>query len=962
MILFLFFCSGATALIYEVLWSKYLSLMFGSTVQAQTVVLAVFMGGLALGNRLFGKRADALNRPLRVYGYIEIAIGLYAFFFSGIYNLADAVFVKVGSSILDRSWLLLGLKATLSVALLLGPTVLMGGTLPLLAAWLQKNGVEPGRLSARFYSVNSLGAVCGAGLAGFFLVRQLGMVSTSQMTALANVLIGATAIGLARHQREGETISLATDVPVQSQTQSTAARWAAALVMVTGGVSMGLEVLASRAMSLLFGSSLQSFAIVLMAFILGIGLGSSLIASSRFKRWKSEKVATTLLLAAAIWIGLLIFRIESWVEYYRWARTGLSRNEVGYLLNQLLSGFIAMVILGVPAALLGAVLPLLMRVVSEDAKTLGDKIGRLLTWNTLGAVGGVLATGFVLMPQIGLRNSFATLAMVLGLVAATVAFVKHHRRLAIFSTGVIGLLLMLFLTGTEGWKYVFSSGVFRSRETVFDPQAMDVRRKLVEILFYEDAPDATVSVEHNLKIADSISLRINGKPDASTGGDLLTQYLCAHLPMAARPDAKEVFVLGMGSGVTAGAVLGHPVERVTIAENCEPVLRTAHFFAKYNNGVMTNARSRIWVEDARTILKLSPQEYDLIILEPSNPWTVGVGSVFSQEFYRLVSTRLKEDGIVVQWFHIYEMHDGIVSMVLRTFNSVYPFTEVWDCGWGDIIMLGARQPWKMDLANYGKIFERELPRQQLESAGLKTPEVLLARQLASQRTAFAIAGEGAIQSDWFPILEYEAPKAFYTGVSSPMLGDFDERTIQTSLAPEGKRTALRSLSNSALKDMFANYGSINVAFLQLVKLRLNTNSTAAAESSLASLPSVLRSLENPPSPLKAPENASERLKELIQAANQLEANPDQRREAIQQIETILGAYREPDSQKASQWTPSFFAVLGARHSLGLGDYASARRLIELGRKIGPADAQLEYLARIVEREQSMNSKLVSSRN
>jgi len=491
---------------------------------------------------------------------------------------------------------------------------------------------------------------------------------------------------------------------------------------------------------------------------------------------------------------------------------------------------------------------------------------------------------------------------------------------------------------------------------------MELRRQIVKILFYEDAPDATVSVETNLKKADSINLRINGKPDASTGGDLLTQYLCAHLPMAVRPDAKEVFVLGMGSGITAGAVLGHPVERVTIAENCEPVLRTVHFFDKYNNGVMTNARSRIWVEDARTILKLSPQQYDIIILEPSNPWTVGVGSVFSQEFYRLAASRLKEDGIIAQWFHVYEMHDGIVSMVLRTFNSVYPYTEIWDCGWGDLIMLGARQPWKTDLANYRRILERELPRQQLETAGLKTPEALLTRQLASQRTAFAIAGDGAIQSDLFPILEYEAPKAFYIGVSSPMMAEFDERTAQASLAPEGKRAALGSLSNEALKEMFANYGSINSAFIEIVNLRLKTNSVAEAASSVASLPSLLRLAESPPAPVKPPEDASEQLKALIHAANQLEAGAGQKREAIQQIETILRAYQDPASQKASQWAPSWFAVLGARHSLGSGDHSSAQRLIELGRKVGPSDAQLDYLTRILEREQALNSKLASSRN
>src|ERR1043165_5147148 len=174
MILLLFFCSGMTALVYEVIWSKYLSLLFGSTIYAQTVVLAVFMGGLALGNRLIGKRSDLLQKPLAAYGTLEVVIGLYAFCFSAIYRGADRIFATVGSRLIEHTSALLLFKALLSICLLLGPTVLMGGTLPLLAAWLQKQSDDAGRWSARFYSINSLGAVFGAGMAGFFLVRALG--------------------------------------------------------------------------------------------------------------------------------------------------------------------------------------------------------------------------------------------------------------------------------------------------------------------------------------------------------------------------------------------------------------------------------------------------------------------------------------------------------------------------------------------------------------------------------------------------------------------------------------------------------------------------------------------------------------------------------------------------------------------------------------------------------------------
>src|SRR5215467_10640314 len=277
MILFLFFCSGATALIYEVVWSKYLSLMFGSTIYAQTVVLAVFMGGLALGNRLIGARSDLLREPLGAYGKLELIIGLYAFCFSWIYQGTDHLFVAAGSRLIDYPAALLVWKAVLSVGLLLLPTVLMGGTLPLLAAWLQKQSNDAGRWAARFYSINSLGAVCGAFVAGFFLIRILGLVSSLQMTALVNVLIGFAAIGLSKkgfdevagessaadwRKNRGEQKAEA-DEEAESPEHTTPASLIL-LVALTGGVSMGLEILASRSLSLIFGASVQAFAIVLM--------------------------------------------------------------------------------------------------------------------------------------------------------------------------------------------------------------------------------------------------------------------------------------------------------------------------------------------------------------------------------------------------------------------------------------------------------------------------------------------------------------------------------------------------------------------------------------------------------------------------------------------------------------------------------------------------------------------------
>src|SRR5437867_237253 len=242
LVLGLFFCSGATALVYEVVWSKFLSQMLGSTVYAQTVVLAVFMGGLALGNRFAGRSADGLEQPVRIYGILEIGIGLYGALFSTLYSVADRAFVALGSSMVEHGWLLLGLKALFSTLLLLFPTVLMGCTLPLLAAWLKKHYQEAGQQSALFYGINSLGAVLGAGLAGFYLVENWGLTGTLLLAATANILVGTIAFLLDRGEQSESAAATAAqpgDLPAEAW------RWAALLVGATGGISMGLELLAS---------------------------------------------------------------------------------------------------------------------------------------------------------------------------------------------------------------------------------------------------------------------------------------------------------------------------------------------------------------------------------------------------------------------------------------------------------------------------------------------------------------------------------------------------------------------------------------------------------------------------------------------------------------------------------------------------------------------------------------------
>ena len=934
-ILVLFFCSGGTALVYEVVWSKLLSQMFGSTIYAQTVVLAAFMGGLALGNKILGRWADRLKHPLLIYGYLEIAIGIYAFLFLPLDQLVDKIFIAVGSHIMEHTLWLLAWKAFLSALLLLGPTMLMGGTLPLLAAWLQKSSTEAGRHSALFYSVNSLGAVAGAGLAGFWLVQNLGLLATLQVTGLVNVLIGATAGWLSRKQlfQTVNQPNTSTENPVEAPS-SVSWRLSCAVVALTGAVAMAMEVLASRSLAMIFGSSLQSFAVVLMAFILGIGLGSAWIASSR-RKFSDVKLIVVLLCFAAAWVTLLIFNLEKLVDFYRIARTGIAASSIGFVYYQLFTTVTALIVLGLPAACTGAVLPLTIRAAAGNDFHLGTRVGALLTANTLGSVVGTLIAGFVLMPIVGLRNAFVVLALVLAIAALLLAWRSGWRIGSGLAASVVIFAIAILALGGESWRWVMSAGIYRGREKEFSPTAMPLRKQHIKILFYEDAPDATVSVEEGDEVvgAGNRCLRTNGKPEATSHADFNTQMLIAHLPLLTQPHTQDVFVFGLGSGISVGAVRSYPlVTNIVIAENCEPVVRASQYFTNWNRNILSDPRTKLWHEDARTVLKLNPQNYDVIIAQPSNPWTAGIGSVFSREFYQLAANRLKPGGLMVQWFHLYEMHDGIVELVLRTFTSVFPNIEIWDSCDGDIVLLGSQQPWASSPEIFAKNFSLPGVHADFAQLGANSPKALFARQLASQRTAFAIAGPGPMQSDLFPVLEYAAPFAFYLGENSRMLEKFDERTRQQLLAPPGKNSLLRSLPPAEIQSVFSKYFSVNTELISSIR-----GLPAGAD-----VPCVLNTNAQRISLLRVLGTNNDA---LSLAASSLGGTAEQTRQGIAGIQSVLAAQPPGTNAIAAEWSS-----LAATAALGVGDQAKAAQLSVLALKFNPDDSQASYLLRILARE------------
>jgi spermidine synthase len=954
MLWLLFFASGVTALIFASVWSRYLALWLGGTMQTQTLALALFLGGLALGHWLFGRWADRLRRPLVWFGYVEVLVGLYAFFFEGIQGWAEEVFAALGVMVLGHEALMLLLKVSISGALLLGPTLLMGGSLPLVAAWLQRHGYEPSREVARLYAVGGFGAAAGAWLGSLFLPAWIGLSSAAQMTALLNVVIGFGVAALARRRGGGSKPgpAPAAVAPGVEAEHPVALGWACALVALTSAVAVGLAELTARSFSLMLGASAPVLMSVVLAYLLGTAVGSAVVSSPFLRAIRRERATHFVLVAAACVIGIVLARLEQTAAVYWALRSGLASTEMGYRFHGLLAGGMAVLVLSVPAGLLGAVLPLWLRAETGPAPTLGRRVSRLLTWNALGAVAGLLLTSLVLMPRLGLRASYGVLAVGLCVAAVPTAFMTARPRAILVSTGVVALLVIGSQSGGEGWRQVLTAELFRPRAADSHPAMLAHRREHVRLLFYEDALEGTVSVEQSAGRggAEETRLRLNGQVWASARNDLARQYLLAHLPMLARPASEDVLVIGLDSGITTGALLGHPVQRVDVAEGCEPVVRAARAFDAVNRGALTNNRVRVWREEGRTFLKLTPQRYDVIVNGPTAPWMAGGGARFSREFYELAARRLKERGLVAQWFPVDEISDAAATLVLATFGSVFPFFEIWDAGRGDLILLGSQRPWSSSQGDWEQVFAREQPRYDLQRIGLRTPALVWARQLASTRTAFAIAGtEPPYETDRFPWLEATARKALFLDSLAGGLFGYDERTWQSALAEPAKRAALAGLEREELRAVFAEFGTINAELDRYLRLRLSARAGAGpVEFTVGGevMPCVFQPAEWwPPLPVEVAA-ANDDHTQLRLAEALIHTAPGQWSEGVQTIERILRRTLDAANPERPAWSPGHFLVVAVRTALGQGQPERAGELLALTERLERQPPELRYLFRL----------------
>ncbi len=712
----LFLVSGATALAYQVIWTRMLVRTFGATSFAVSTVLAAYMAGMALGSYLFGRMIDKRGNPVLVYGLLELGIGIFAFVFPLLVGASHPLFKSLYAGLGGKFYLLSLVRFVLVFAMLLIPTTLMGGTLPILSRYVTRSLTDLAGRVGFLYSINTFGAVIGTFATGFLIMPALGMKMTTYAAIAANVAIFLISTALARTAGKREAPAEAGTGAERSHRTTAYEKTVLAAFFFTGLAALSAEVIWMRVLALVVGTTTYAFTTMLTSFLLGLALGSAVFA--RIAQ-RTARPGTVFAVLVAL-IGFVVFGTIVAFGKLPFAYMTLFASVETTWLNLISLQFLLSVgLMIVPTFLMGGTFPLVARIYAKDLSHVGARIGTAYAFNTLGSICGSFLGSFVLLKLLGVQYGMVTVAVIylavgLMLLAALTEPVRHRMRLAGALVVVAGAILMIVLS--PGWdKKLMTSGVYTYSTRYRGVEGLKSILDTKTLLFYDEGPGATVSVE---RATDSVlSLRIDGKTDASTGEDMITQELISHLPLLLHDAPDSILVIGLGSGVTLSSALAHPVKHLDCVELLDNVVDGARYFDSYTGDVLSDPRVNLMIGDGRNHVRLVSRKYDAILSQPTNPWISGVGDLFTVEYFREAKARLKPGGLMTAWLMLYHMGDREVRATLKSFVSVFPYATLWMSNEGDVVLVGSFSPLRFD-ENMIERMERPSVRADLERVGI----------------------------------------------------------------------------------------------------------------------------------------------------------------------------------------------------------------------------------------------------
>jgi spermidine synthase len=766
-----FAVSGATGLVLQVAWSKELSYILGSTLYGSATVVAAFMAGLGMGSALAGRFAERLTRPVRSYAFIQFGIAACGAGSIPVFRVTEPVFRLIFQTFAPAQNVFLLARFGVVFLLILVPVTLMGMTLPVIVGAYARRKERYGLEAGLIYGVNTLGAMLGTWLAGFWMLPLFGLSKTCLTVGLTDAVVGVVAFWIDRRlspiedirrkrqqhrPRRGLPVSSA---PLPWSRKQWMLGW---LFAVSGAAAMVYEVGWFRLLGLTMGPSVYVFSAILGMFLLGVGLGST-IAAPWAERIKVGGVATMaalegLLCLVGLAAGFYFNRLPQ-LNYnlFIWGTNSFGTN--GLFLGQM--GVAAAVVL--PACLvMGALFPVTVRAVCDSAgeeSTPEANVGRLYVMNTFGGIAGSLAAGFLMIPEIGVWKTLlgASLASgALALIALLLASQLGWMLRTALAAGLLTASIALAVTAPSWDAALFNHGLYREAYTTRKLELDRARQE--QLVYFDEGINSPVAV---FNIGGEATLRVAGKVDASTiPADFTTQLFVGHLPVMFNENPSRVAVIGYGSGMSAMAALTHPeVQSLDILEIERGVIKASPYFDCINLNSLGDPRTHVVLDDARVYLTHTDKTYDVITSEPSNPWMAGMSNLFTTDFYGIVRERLSPNGVFGQWIQTYELSEETFKVILASIHDVFPHLVVFRPVVGDVVVLASERPIQVPWETFGKRFSGDRALASFERVGITNPLQLFFHFYASDDVlGRLIAGTTFRNTDDNVWLEYRMPR------------------------------------------------------------------------------------------------------------------------------------------------------------------------------------------------------------